>query len=134
MPPKTTKLVFGSRTIDLELESDREFTVLLLANGKSATIKGDLVKPANGPVAVILNATSETLAVSKPQELGTIAPISTSRPFPFAGAVEASGVSCKRADIKPDGIYAVVFELRNGKLAGRVLWTNPPMDVAGATQ
>lgn len=134
MPPKETTIAFGDESVALKLESDKEYTVVLLEQGKAMTFVCADTKTMGGPTALIFNATSKQLKIENPSDVGTLSPGQASGSFAFSGKVEASNCIVERQETKPDGIYAVVFSQEGAKLIGNVLWTNPPMDVVGATQ
>ena len=138
VPPKETNITFGSLVSgakSVQLRAERDYTVVMGASGSVSVFETEPAKPSVGGATLqIFNSTDRDLTVSVPNNFGNVSAGGVSKRSAFDGKAVAGGASVTATEVNAEGHYSAFFFSQKGKLAAKLVWDNPPMEVMGATQ
>ena len=140
VPAKPTKLETDSANKEITMEAERDYTVTVGEGGQVTVFVSQPPKPTLGGWSVAAFNSSKTPAqVLTPKEAGSISTGEVSESVGFEGKTKvqfrAGTILTPSVDkLEENGIYALILFDRNGKPQAKIVHTNPPMSVAGASQ
>ncbi|MCC7230209.1 MAG: hypothetical protein IT203_07425 [Fimbriimonadaceae bacterium] len=139
VPAKECQLVIAGRPdTKLNLEPNYCYTVFVTGESIENFRTPDSSKARTTPTLSVLNSTTVAAKVIEPVGIGTVEAATQSATMAVAidgPIIVQSGSLSLKGSVKsaPDGQYTAVVYSANGQAQLKVLYDNPPMNVAGAS-
>jgi hypothetical protein len=140
VPAKPTKLEMTSATKEISMEAEKDYTVTVGQGGQLTVFVSEPPKPTLGGWSVAaFNSSKIPAQILTPKEAGSLSTGEVSESVGFEGKTKvqfrAGTVLTPSVEkLEENGIYALILFDRNGKPQAKIVHTNPPMSVAGASQ